>query len=305
MRHRQHLSSSLEKLAADQAGVLSTRQLLDGGLSRKVISRMAQGWRPVAQGLYLLGAPSFTAAAWAGILRGGKEAAVGGRAAGHVYDIVREAPTDVTIWVPTDHQDFTLDEWRITFRRGERRRLYTLPRTSVEEALLDIADTGDENETVSAVARALAKDKTTTQRISEAVDGRSRVGHRAVLAQLCTEAANGIESALEWRFHTNVLIPHGLPIPERQVRREAGRVDGIYRDYKLILELDGLADHQDATRDMDRDNLNVVQDDSRTLRYGWTGANQEACAAARQMATVLGRGGWPDQLRSALCCRTS
>lgn len=299
MKPRQHLPDSLVKRAESQHGVLSTAQLLDGGLSRDVISRMARDWMPIAPGLHLLGQPSFHAAAWAGLLRGGDPAVVGGRAAGYLHDAVRDAPSHITIWAPGRRTGFALAEWEVRYRRATRNGMYSLPRTGLEATLLDISDESAEDEAVSAVARALAKSKTTAERILGELEGRRGVRHSQVIRQLCSEACRGIESALEWRFHTAVLLPHGLPIPERQVRREAGRADGQYGEYGLIVELDGLRDHTQASRDWLRDNANAVEDDSRTLRYGWDSTLFEPCLAAGQVAALLTRGGWTG--RRQLC----
>ncbi|GAA4890207.1 hypothetical protein GCM10025789_03360 [Tessaracoccus lubricantis] len=302
MRPRQSLPPPLRRLADDQSGVLTTAQLTDGGLSQDVISRMARDWHRVAQGLYLLDPPSFLGAAWAGVLRGGADAAVGGRAAGFLHGVVRDEPSDVTIWAPREHLGFAVGEWSVRFRRSSRRGRLTPRRTSVEETLLDIADEADENEAVSAVARAFAQKKTTPGRVLATVGKRRAVRHRAVLEELSTAAGRGIESALEWQFHRKVLQAHGLPLPDRQVQREAGRVDGRYEEYGLILELDGKRDHGNWSRDMRRDNANIVDDDSRTLRYGWHNTNDEPCGAATQVATLLRRGGWSEQMQRCPAC---
>ncbi len=147
--------------------------------------------------------------------------------------------------------------------------------------MLDIVAESTQDEAVAVVTRALARGVTTTGRLRAELAARFHMRHRALLVKLLDKANTGIESALEWRFQEKVLIPHGLPIPDRQVKREAGRVDGMYSAYGLIVELDGLRDHNDATRDMTRDNRNMLQDDARTLRYGWDGVGSDACLAAR------------------------
>ncbi|MDO5676053.1 MAG: type IV toxin-antitoxin system AbiEi family antitoxin domain-containing protein [Propionibacteriaceae bacterium] len=302
MYPRQQLPDALVKRAEDQAGVLTTSQLIDGGLSRRVISRMSRDWVPVAQGLHLLGPPSFDAAVWAGVLRGGPRAVVGGRAAGYLSKIIRDEPEEVLVWAPIPRNPLAVGQWVVQFRRGERKGVFSLPRTTVEASLLDISDVSTENEVVAAVARALSQRKTTPDRVLRELDTRRGVQHRALLQQLLAKSARGIESALEWRFQTKVLAPHGLPLPDRQVRRVAGRVDGIYERYGLIVELDGLRDHTEAWRDMKRDNLNLVFDDNRTLRFGWFGVENEACLAARMTASLLWKGGWAEPMLQAACC---
>ncbi len=173
----------------------------------------------------------------------------------------------------------------------------------MEPTILDIADEAGEDEAVSAVARALVKGLTSPARIVSELEARRGARHRALLQELCSEAARGIESALEWRFHSHVLVPHGLPLPERQVQRVGGRADAAYREFGLIIELDGLRDHADGSRDMLRDNDNAIHHHSRTLRFGWNGVLFEACRAARQIASMLWRGGWRDTMLRCGDCR--
>lgn len=302
MHSRQPFPTALQRLVDQQAGVISTRQLRDGGLSPRAIERMARDWTPVAFGLHLLKPPSFHAATWAGLLRGGPDAVVGGAAAGHLHGAVRDAPSDITIWAPKQHTGFALETWRIRFRRAMRSGVFTLTRTPIDQTLMDIADESDENEAISAVVRALVRNLTTTPRVLAALESNAGVRHRAVLRELCAQANEGIESALEWRFQTEVLIPHGLPIPRRQVNLMAGRADGVYADHDLIVELDGIRDHTDGSRDMLRDNDNAIHHDARTVRFGWNATLFQGCRAARQVAAMLWKGRWREPMLKCRRC---
>ena len=57
-----------------------------------------------------------------------------------------------------------------------------------------------------------------------------------------------------------------------------GRVDGIYDDEGIIVELDGMRDHTDWSKDMWRDNEHALQLGAVTLRYGWWALELTPCA---------------------------
>ena len=119
---------------------------------------------------------------------------------------------------------------------------------------------------------------------------------------LLTDVELGAHSALELRYLRDVERAHGLPRGERQSVRSAGRSenqhrayrDVLYREFGLVVELDGRVGHvgDGRLRDLRRDNVSALRGE-RTLRYGWQDVTEEPCTTAFQVAGMLGRGGWP------------
>lgn len=301
MRPRQHLSSSLTALAKQQAGVLTTRQLLDGGFSRGVIHRMAKDWLQPAHGLYLTSPPTWQSAAWAGVLKGGPDAVVGGQAAAHLHDLLVDPPNHIVVATLRQARGFTVGKWTVGFRRVPRVGVGTPERSKVEPTLLDMARDSTEDTLVAALTCALAERKTIPERVLAELQGRRRVAHSPVVRALCEHACRGIESALEWRFHTSVLLPHHLPIPERQVSTHEGRVDGLYRAQGLLVELDGSRFHT-PSEDRMRDNEHLIVSELRTLRYGWYDVVLTRCTVAAQVARALRKWGWVGNIRPCPSC---
>ncbi len=263
---------------------------------------MTREWEQPGDGLYLTRGPDLTSAVWAGLLRGGPTAVASEQAAGFLHGLLRDVPSLVTIWAEPKRPDLQVGEWTIELRRGARHGWGSPPRTGVETTLIDLALHGSEDDLVSAQARGLANGRTTPSRVVAELDTRRRVRHSGVIRQLCAEAANGIESALEWRFEQQVLRPHGLPTPERQVQSEQGRIDCLYPFASLIVELDGIRDHTDWSKDMLRDNAHLLDLDLRTLRYGWYAVTRMACTVAGQVALALHKGGWGGRPRRCRRC---
>lgn len=175
------------------------------------------------------------------------------------------------------------------------------PRTTLPVTLVDLAARVGEDAAVAATARALAQRRTTPDRVLRELTSRQRTRHSAVLKELCSQAGKGTESALEWRFN-QVLIRHGLPAPERQVVAEGTRIDALFRHHRLMIELDGVRDHADWSKDMMRDNKRLIEADNITLRYGWNAVTGHACAVAAQVAVGLASRGWSGEIRACPQC---
>jgi very-short-patch-repair endonuclease len=80
-----------------------------------------------------------------------------------------------------------------------------------------------------------------------------------------------------------------LPEPEFQVNWHGHRVDALYRDHKLIIELDGRRDHGQwdrIERDHVRDAL-AIEHHHDTLRITWRRLHKEADELERQLRAIL------------------
>ncbi len=77
-----------------------------------------------------------------------------------------------------------------------------------------------------------------------------------------------------------------------------------YRQYLLIIELDGWVGHVDQGRHRDRrrDNEHATSG-ALTLRFGWEEVTGEPCAVARDVAEVLVARGWSGFPVSCPGCR--
>ena len=301
MRSRVEMPAAVSALAELQAGVLTTAQL--NQLSLGSFRRLRSDWRRLSRGLWCVTEPTWSSATWAGLLRAGPDSAIGGAAALHLLGLQQSAPSNITIWVPTTSTPrLVIEEWTVLFRRGNRRALGRPSRTNVEDAVLDSAAELDEDSFVAITSRALSERRTTSSRLLAALSFRERLRHRSVLQELCGAMGDGIESVLEWRYAERVERRHRLPALERQVLLDGrARIDGLYRDFGLAVELDGRQFH-DAAKDMSRDNRHVLEHAVTTLRYGWHAVTAEPCLVAVQVAQALKTRGWDGHLRSCPEC---
>ncbi len=289
MHRRKEPPLDVHELARRQAGVVSHAQLVFLGLPPKAGKRWKRGWFSVAPGVYCVQEPTWESWCWAGILYAGPTAVMGSLAAAHWYRLTVVPPQEIVVWHGRSSQLRRLgnEDTGVTFRRALRSGRGEPPRTGVEVTMLDAAHDTTEDEFVAVVTRALAQRLTTPSRLVASLGERPRVRHRSVLLQLCDSASTGVESVLEWRFLQVVVRAHGLPDPERQAVLRAGtRTDCLWREFGVVVELDGRLGHGDTFRDMDRDNR-LAMVGLVTLRYGWHDVTTRPCEVAWSLHQVL------------------
>lgn len=313
MRQRTRVPGSLQQLADAQGGLVTTAQALAAGLtSRAVEGLLDRGtWTTLAHGVHATrhSDRGWMDLAWAGLLIGGEEAALGGAAAAHLYGIA-PAPKAIDIWIPGGSRvphplRANLDEeptWR--FRRGTRRALGTPPRITVEEAVLDLCSGASADDQAGWLSVAIREQRTSPARLLHALERHPRVTGRRRVAELIEVVGGGSQSPLEVRYFRDVVRPHGLPYGQRQRSASTGtRSDVVYQQYSTIVELDGELGHRgrgeshDAWRDAHHLILGLV-----TLRFGWADLVDRACEVARIVAAVLQRQGWSGVVKPCLNC---
>lgn len=75
--------------------------------------------------------------------------------------------------------------------------------------------------------------------------------------------------------------------------------DNLYEEYRVCVELDGLAAHpaDERWRDIRRDNEGIGTDDVVTFRFSMVDVTTHACRSAALVAAALRRRGWTGQPR--------
>lgn len=188
------------------------------------------------------------------------------------------------------------------------------PRMRVDDALISVmikrVRADEIAEAFAALAGVVGARATTADRVLERLDLRERVPHRQVIAAMITDARDGVCSVLERGYLQRVELPHGLPRGARQERSTAtGGVtmqDVRYRDYGLVVELDGIIDHGSAAaRDQDalRDLAELARADLVTARATYGVVFNHGCRAAVLVAAVLRSRGWTGRMRECPRCR--
>ena len=269
-------------------------------------------WTRLSRGCYYTApvAAPWVSLAWAGVLIGGDQARLGGRAAAHLHGLVEDAPDAITVLVPM-HGGAPKFHGPWLFQRerpGARlpRSVGSPSRLTVEDTVLDLAcgPEADVKAMIHWVTAAVQGRSTTPERLRRAADARHFLRHRKLLAVLLQDVSLGVRSPLELSYLRTVERPHGLPEGRRQAGRRNTEVDVLYDEHGLLVELDGRLGHKGMGRfrDMRRDNV-ATTDGLATLRYGSADVFGSPCEVAQEVAINLARRGWLGPLHRCQYCR--
>lgn len=305
-----------------QSGIVDRGQALALGFSRRQIShRLRSGaWQLVYPGVYatFTGPLSREARLWAAVRRAGDGAMVSHETAAEVHGIIdKPRGAVIHITVPLRRRPAPNRPVRgIAIHRSDQSRQqslgpFNLPRTTVEDTVLDlVAASPTFDQAYTWISRAVSRQRVTVSILRSALAARRRIRWRVWLDDAFEEAADGVDSPLERRYVRDVERAHGLPRSQRQARRQFGTKahyrDNWYADYRVVVEIDGPAYHQNeqVQQDKSRDNLNLAIDDVRTYRFGPVDVTERVCETAAMVAATLRRNGWrgsPRPCRRAGC----
>lgn len=312
MHARLDVPDPLLRLAAQQAGVVTTEQALGCGLSEAVLVRLCreQRWRRLGRAVYLTAPtdPGWLSLAWAGVLLGGDRARLGPSASGHLWGL-GDPPDPIDVLLPTGVTRAPRDRWLFARERPGVRSARTVgapPRLTAADTVLDLASCDDEGAAIDLVIRATAQRLVSSQTLLRALDERSQHHHRRLLRELLGDVVEGVESRLELRYLRDVERAHGLPEGQRQRYRGPlrHRTDVGYDAYLLLVELDGRLGHEGAGRfrDYRRDNAFALRRLT-TLRYGWWDVVDRPCRVAFQVGSVVTDRGWDGLIQRCDRCR--
>jgi hypothetical protein len=264
-------------------------------------------WQRLHFGVYagFTGQPPRQATLWAAVLRSGPRAILSHETAAELDGLLgRSKLIHVTVPEPQHRPPVAGLAIHRSARSIAIRSQWRLPpRTMPEETVLDLAQAATSfDDVVTLLARACQRRLITPFLLSETMQLRARQRWRAEITQALGDVAAGVHSPLEYRYVRDVERAHGLPTADRQARADHNGHDifrdALYRRYRLIVELDGRANHPDEQRwsDQRRDNAAAVEGVI-TLRYGWTDVTERACQTAREVGTALAGRGWDGPLR--------
>jgi Transcriptional regulator, AbiEi antitoxin len=296
-----------------QAGVVSREQARDAGFTEKAIDwRVDSGtWQRLYRGVYatFTGEPSRQARLWAVVLRLGGGVALSHETAAEIHGLIDEPAARIHVSIPAEKHPARYREIQgVTIHRSrclvpEWQPPWNLPRTSVPDTVLDlVAAAGNLDDAYGWIAAALGRGLTTPQSLRDALASRKKVRGRAWIAGALQDAADGVHSPLQRRYVHRVERAHGLPTARRRAGRRHGGdtrcLDNLYEEHDVCVELDGNPAHppEGRWRDTRRDNVNLAQG-TETLRYGWPEVTVHPCRTAAEIAAVLRRRGWKEQLR--------
>lgn len=263
-----------ECLAEQQCGIVSRRQLRDEGLSDSAISRAvrAGALRSVAPAVYLVrGAPlDHDAQLWRAVL--GTGGALGFATGAHLWGMTPEAPERIVVVLARHDHNRALTGVRIRRRDHPPEAFTTLagwPITTRSETLLDHLGTLRLGAAAPLADRAVQQGWLTPGQLSRRLRRRPGLAGNAVLRRLDAQLGDGAAAESERLLHR--LLRRAAITgwrPNEEVWADGlliGVGDVVFRDARLIVEVDGLAHHTAPDRfQRDRTRQNAL------VAHGWT-----------------------------------
>jgi very-short-patch-repair endonuclease len=297
-------------LLSVQHGIVDRSQALRAGFtSRQVEYRLSSAaWQSVHLGVYATFSGPLTREArlWAAIRLAGDGAMVSHQTAAEVHGIVdKPVGKAIHVTVPRHRRPVRRNPPHgLVIHRSDQSQAqfvgpFVLPRTRVEDTVLDlVAAAATFDQAYGWISGAVSRKLVTVGVLQAALADRTRVRWRSWLNEALADADDGVHSSLERRYVRDVERAHGLPRSRHQARRRLdGKVqyrDNWYADYRVVVEVDGPAFHQNerVQLDKDRDNVNLALDGVKTHRFGPVSVTERACETAALVAATLQRGGW-------------
>lgn len=288
MPHRVPIPRSLLELSRAQSGAVTFGQCRIAGLPRTALSRLVtQGlWVKAGRGLYVTHCLEWTAATrqWLALLAAGEGAALGFETAAALQGW-RPSTDEVHLVVPHDKRMVQAGPWQVHATQIAFTTRGDPPRTSVERTALDLVR-AHPHQASGLLADAVNSRRTTPKRLLAELGKFGVFPRRDVVRGILGDVGEGALSVLELMWLRDVERAHGLPCGERQSRSREG-----YRDIRygrLVVELDGRLGHAGSGgfRDMDRDNVHVLQGET-TMRFGFHDTDTRPCACAAMVAAAM------------------
>jgi hypothetical protein len=295
-----------------QSGIADRSQAQQAGYSRRAMAHRLKSakWQRVQRGVYFTftGPVHREARLWAALRRAGPGAMLSHETAAEVHGLTDKPSAKIHITVPANRHPARYRAIRgvVIHRSNQSQPMrlpeWQLPRTRIEDTVLDLVVTSRTfDQAYSWISRALSEKLVSADMLRETLGTRSRVRWRVWLTEALADAEDGAYFPLERRYARDVERAHGLPQAERQARRTIGgrthHKDNWYPEYRVCVELDGPAYHQNeqVRHDKRRDNLNLAVDAAQTYRFGPVEVTERACESAAMVAATLRRRGWQGQ----------
>jgi very-short-patch-repair endonuclease/predicted transcriptional regulator of viral defense system len=288
--------AEIARLAEGQHGVVSRGQLVALGLTpRKVQRRLAAGrLHPLHRGVYCVGHRVLSREGrWlAAVLAGGPGAVLSHMPAAALWGIVATPAGRVDVTVGAERRQrqgirfhrAAIGADEVTTERG-------VPVTTPARTLLDLAKTLDQHRLHRAIDRAEQHRLTGHHPLDELLTRYPKAPGAAKLRAITEQGSIGdtvTRSELEDRF-LQFLDAHGLPRPEMNQRIKEIEGDCVWREHRLMVELDGRATHQTTAafeRDRERDRL-LQSHGWRVIRLTWRQLHKDTARVKSDLSRLL------------------
>jgi very-short-patch-repair endonuclease len=230
--------------------------------------------------------------AWTRILEAGEGAALSHEAAAYVLGLVDDPPARIDVTIPYERSRSGVHRAR-TFSRSDIKLERGMPVTRVPRTIVDVAGVLPRERLESVVDRALLRGLVSipSARVYISSHGLRNARGMKTLTAVLNDREGGVpETELERAFE-QVLRRFTLPMPSRQIHVGRKRVDFIYEEQRVWIEVNGRRDHgRRAVFEDDHARHNEIAlalKDFLHLRFTWTQVTKRRAYVAETVARAL------------------
>ena len=283
------MAAAIGRLAARQHGMVTRMQLLGLGLSAREIDyrvRTGRLWR-VHHGVYCVGRPAVTRheRAMAAVLACGRGAALSHRPGGALWEMGLRWPELMEVTAPSRRRRPGIRVHCSPLDPRDVTRQYGIPVTTPARTLLDLAEVLDTPALTRAVNEARLRRKATLTQLAELLTrspGRATRRLRPFVQNPSGPTRSEFEDAFLAFVHR-----HGLPTPEMNQIVAGYEVDALFREQRLVVELDGREFHENAFEaDRERDAV-LLNAGFPVLRLTWRRFQDQELREATRLQAIL------------------
>ena len=236
----------MARLATRAHGVVTRSELVRGGLTPEQIRQrtIRRALIVVHRGVYRVGhrAPSVEAHYLAAVLACGEGALLSGRAAAHLWGLLKGPAPAPEVTAPTERGVKGVETHRARRAKRETTTWRGIPVTTPARTLVDLAAVLDETQLARACHEAGVRHRTTPKQVEAVL---ARCPNKAGAGKLRAVMRGDVKvtlSALEGAFLTLLRQQH-LPLPVTNRPAGGRRVDCRWSEQRLTVELDSYRYH--------------------------------------------------------------
>jgi Transcriptional regulator, AbiEi antitoxin len=292
-RRTRTVEAVVAEVATRGHGVVERRELMRAGLSPDCIDRRVRKGAliEVHRGVYRVGhrAPSIEADYRAAVLACGDRAVLSGRAAAHLWGLLRGRPPAPEVTAPTERRVEGVVCLRC--RRLETRDRVThrgIPVLSVPETVVEMASCLSASALARAFHEAAVRFGTVPAEVEAVLERRPNSTGAGKLRRVLRGGERVTLSALESRF-LELLRGHDLPLPRTNARFGRRRLDCHWPQHGLVVELDSYRFHGSRhawEEDRRRERLVRARGDE-FRRYTWGDVYESPALMLRELRFLL------------------